>query len=223
MTENPFPLPAGHYYGPTGWDLVAHDGLEVRDSGPLLEWQRLYAARWDRDMVPTGVFAGPTQRAALRIQREAGLPLTGNVDEPTWIAGLVGGTPPKTDDVTPDLSKQLEETRRAADRAKQQEANRTAHALKTEAAERERTTWKKRSSLEHQYAQAGCPPWWPNHDFGPGDGGMHVAKVCRILGMTAEKRFTEALEQRVRGLQSAGGLEASGVVDLPTAKLLDKV
>lgn len=223
MTENPFPLPAGHYYGPTGWDLVAHDGLEVRDSFPLLEWQRIYSVRWDRDMVPTGHFAGPTQRAALRIQRETGLPMTGKLDEATWVAGLTGGTPSKTDDVTRDLSEQLEDARRAADRKKQSEANKTAHALQTERREHERTTWKGRSTLEHQYAQVGCPVWWPGHDFGPGDSGAHIAKVCRILGMTASKRYTEALEIRVRGLQSAGGLEATGVVDLPTAKLLDKV
>lgn len=226
MSDYPFPLQAGHHFGPVGWDLAAHDGQgSPAEAAALMEWQRLYALRWgDRDMVATGHFAGPTQRAALRVQLLAGLKLTGNVDEETWVAGLnLGTAPPRTDDVTPDPSKELEQLRRRTAREAKTAANKARHEKETEQREAERKRWKAKSTLEHQYAQPGCPPWWPGHDFGPGTSGAHVGKVYRILGMVPVKEFSGRLGERVRGFRTANGLPIGDWVDLETAKLLDRV
>lgn len=81
-----FPLPDGHYFGPSHGDLRSHPGDVYRDQVHLWHWQRQYHRHLDRDMPVTGTYGGPTQRAALDVQRRRGLPLTGAVDHDTWDA-----------------------------------------------------------------------------------------------------------------------------------------
>jgi peptidoglycan hydrolase-like protein with peptidoglycan-binding domain len=81
------PLPQGHYYGPNTGDLKSHDGSDhPADEFNIRLWQRAYALAYDRDQPITGRFDGPTQRAAVKIQRSLGLDVTAMLDAPTWEA-----------------------------------------------------------------------------------------------------------------------------------------
>lgn len=82
-----FPLPAGHVFGPSPQLPQQHQGDEnLNLFNAMVEWQRAYNLRVDRDLPITGKFDGPTQRACTTLQRELGLPMTGVLDADTWAA-----------------------------------------------------------------------------------------------------------------------------------------
>lgn len=88
-----FPLPTGHKFGYNTTDLRFHDGSNLFEAEHLAEWQRKYAFTVDRDQPITGRYDGPTQRAVVRVQREHGILVSGNLDEDTWDALFAAPVP----------------------------------------------------------------------------------------------------------------------------------
>ncbi|MGY0232746.1 peptidoglycan-binding domain-containing protein [Longispora urticae] len=83
----PFPLGAGHYYGPhPKSDLQCHDGRDdVREWLMLMEWKRTYS-RLHEPLPLNGQYDGPTQRAIMGLQDKHNIPATGYLTKETWDA-----------------------------------------------------------------------------------------------------------------------------------------
>lgn len=91
-----FPLPAGHKFGPKSTDLRVHDGRSgIVDSHALTQLQHHLMLHWG-GQTPSGVFDAGTQRLACEIQRVSGKPISGYLDEETWLAALSRGVGPET-------------------------------------------------------------------------------------------------------------------------------
>lgn len=81
-----WPLPPEHRYGRARGTPYIHTGLEdLSESMWLRLWQAKVRYRYpDVRLLPSGVMDGATQRIAISLQNEAGLPETGMIDEDTW-------------------------------------------------------------------------------------------------------------------------------------------
>jgi len=80
----PFPLQEHHRFGMGVHELV-HDGSNFQES----MWLRLWQARVkhlypDERLIPSGMVDKATQRIAIALQHEAGLPEDGYINEETW-------------------------------------------------------------------------------------------------------------------------------------------
>lgn len=197
------PLPQGHAYGPEQGVLMWHSGRDnLLDRAGLCAWQRRYRSAWYSRLDVTGVYDGATQRAAVAVQRAAGLPVTGLIDRDTWEAVWTVQRPSRT---PPEPAP--EPVVPTAKRQTSREWNR-----------------------KRQFAQAGieygtdpeAPPWWPGRLFGLGESGWHVRQVQDLLGLKATGIYNQDTARRVRGYQKMhAGLTVSGIVDLVTAQHLD--
>lgn len=206
MSEYPFPLTAGHIFGPHVGDIRYHTGREsLRDTRDLARWQRAYSERLDRrGITVNGVFDGDTQRAVINVQRLAGLPLSGCIDAATWDAVWTVQRPPKVNAVAPPL-----------------EPN-PATVKRTVRGDRKSTYWRRHSKAGVEYgADPDAPPWYPGRPFGPNESGWHVQRVQELIGLNPTGRFTQEVARRVRGVQRMNDLPVSGIVDAATARTID--
>lgn len=86
-----FPLPMGHKFGPNTTDLRIHDGRGgIADASSLTQFQHHLMLHWG-GQTPSGVFDAGTQRLACEIQRVSGFPISGYLDEGTWLAAVGRG------------------------------------------------------------------------------------------------------------------------------------
>lgn len=76
--RGPFPLPAGHWYGPESKDPRNHSGYAVRDRQGIMQCQAEFGAASD------GRYGPETLRLGKAWQAAHGLPATGLVDATTW-------------------------------------------------------------------------------------------------------------------------------------------
>lgn len=194
-----FPLPLGHMFGMSlSGDLRFHDcRYSIVESSQLRQWQFRYRSMWASKLEPTGRYDGPTQRAAVTVQEALGLPVTGWIDQGTWEAVWRHRRPQRAPEPDPPAKpKRL---------TKQQWEH-----------------WRLQSQFDIRYGKDdGDPPWYPGRPFGRHESGWHVRQVQEILGLKPTGRFNEETQRRVRGWQKMRGLPASGVIDSPTARLLD--
>jgi len=81
-----WPLPPEHRFGRARGNSYVHIGLEsLSDAMWLRLWQGRVRYHPEADRVEaSGIMDGPTQRIAISLQHEAGLPETGMIDEETW-------------------------------------------------------------------------------------------------------------------------------------------
>lgn len=200
-TGRPWPLPAGHRYGPEGWDLRNHSGrTSLYESQALQAWQSAYRHRIKRVDFPRGYYDSVTQMAVCHTQELAGLPRTGLLDEDTWRAVWAVERPVVTLPVTPKQP--------------------TARQLRLRT-QRQRDYWR-RVSQRGEYQDDGSQPrWWPGRPFGPGEYGAHVEALQRLLQARETGRFTKETAARVRAARRHHGLPVSDVVDLALAVALD--
>jgi peptidoglycan hydrolase-like protein with peptidoglycan-binding domain len=81
----PFPLPAGHWYGPESSDRRNHSGYAAADRVGILTWQNRMAQRgWA--ITRDGRFGAQSSTVAKSFQREKGLDDDGLVGAKTWAA-----------------------------------------------------------------------------------------------------------------------------------------
>lgn len=209
MTDIPkFPLPAGHRYGLSPYDLQVHNGTEsVNDQHYLMLWQRQYA-KYDRDYTASGQFDGPTQRAAIATQRHCGLTITAEIDPPTWEAVFAGGLAPKPPEIPVPRPPLVVGPKLAA-------------VLDTEADQRARAQQRTRNSFANKILwrnrHLGDVPDWYNLPEADG-----INKVRSIFGLRPGKR-TADLTTRIKGIQRAHKLDVTGDLDPATAWLLDEM
>jgi len=191
-----FPLPLGHAFGHNPYDLQMHDGSDhVGDSHWLTQWQQRYLFE-DREMVITGRFDGPTQRAAIAVQRSRRLPITAVVDKATWDALWAtesAQNAPAVPEGTPGAPEGSEGSGEVLAKADPKE--RAAKITKRNG--------------------GGRPPWMTRNLL------LTTAKVRAILAMPDATQ--DELAARLRGVQTAAGLTVTGVLDVPTAWVLDEM
>jgi peptidoglycan hydrolase-like protein with peptidoglycan-binding domain len=195
-----FPLPSGHVFGLNPNSVQYHDGSDLgADTFYLTHWQSHYQRKWDREGVITGRFDGPTQRAALAVQKAGGLPLTGVVDAETWDAVFQPSRP------GPAAVVELAEfvSQRGSEGAGRKAAARETKRTKT---------------LPNGRT---APTWYPGSRFGAGSTGEHVKRIRIILGMAVTDVFDDDLVARVRGVQLDAKLRRTGIVDERTALAID--
>lgn len=203
-----FPLPMGHRFGLSPYDLQVHDGSEtLQDQHYLRLWQREYA-RYDRDMTVTGAFDGPTQRACIATQRACNLTITADLDEPTWEAVFDGRLAPRPVETPaqpkpPGWFDDLGKLAGVVDTPPMKQSRAKARA---EESNRNKIIYRNRH-------KGPAPAWYDEPDA--------VTKIRSILGMPPG-RYTQELRARVKGLQRAGGLAVTGEVDKATAWLIDE-
>lgn len=204
-----FPLPAGHRYGAMGaYDSQVHDGSgTVQEQYFLKLWQREYA-KYDRDMIPSGAYDGPTQRACIASQRACGLPITGDLDNLTWDA-VFGGR------LAPQRATEPASYGRPTDLGKLASIVDTPDQKKARARERAQTSAVNKIMYRNRH-KGEAPDWYSL------DEAFRTAKVRAILGMVPGK-YTQELTARIKGVQRVGGLPVTGDLDKPTAWLLDEM
>ena len=212
MTSDPvpgFPLAAGHRYGSTGaYDSQVHDGSgTVQEQYSLKLWQREYA-KYDRDMVPSGAYDGPTQRACIAAQRACGLTITGDLDRYTWDAVFDGR-------LAPEAPKAPSPVGRPMDLGKLAAIVDTPDMRK--ARERERSQTSAVNKIMYRNRHRGEAPDWYGLDEP-----FRTAKIRAILGL-APGKWTHELTTRVKGIQRTGGVPVTGDLDKATAWLLNEV
>lgn len=202
MTETvhaPFPLPMGHMFGVSlSGDLRFHDPrYNIREAAYLRDWQTRYRSMWWSGLDVTGRYDGPTQRAAVAVQKAASLPVTGWVDWATWDAVWTSQRPVRPpEDPTPAKPKRI--------------------------SKEQWDYWRKTSAYDITYGKdENDPPWYPGRPFGRHERGWHVRELQNLLSLKPTGCFNEDTERRVRGWQRMHGLPASGVVDSPTARHID--
>lgn len=76
--RGPFPLPAGHWYGPNDGSSKSHSGYQAKDSGAIKSIQRKVGTGVD------GLYGPGTKKAVAAWQRKAGLASDGLVGDKTW-------------------------------------------------------------------------------------------------------------------------------------------
>lgn len=194
-----FPLPQGHLYGVSlSGDLRFHPGRNnLVDSTHLRTWQSRYRSYWWSGLELTGRFDGPTQRAAVKVQQAAQLPVTGWIDRDTWMAVWTAQRPaPKPVDTTPTRPKGI--------------------------SKEQWDYWRKTSQYNIVYgSDPDDPPWYPGRPFARHESGWHVRQMQELLGVKPTGIFNEDTTRRLRGWQRMHGLPASGVMDSTTARHLD--
>ncbi len=86
VDEVPFPLPAGHWFGPPSQDPRNHSGFEsAADRAAFVPWQqRMITRGWHLDA--TGRFDDATSTVCRDFQKEKGLEVDGGVGLDTWRA-----------------------------------------------------------------------------------------------------------------------------------------
>lgn len=197
-------LAVGHRFGPSGYDLRNHDGRNsLPDSRALATWQHAYRQRIKRVDLRIGVFDGATQAAALEVQRLAGLPATGIIDQDTWHAAWTAERPK----VEPPERKPATE---AATKAQLKKG-----------ATKAKDYWRRVSNRVEFVTDGTQPPWWPGRPFGPGEFGWHVEQLQRLLQARITGRYTKELGARIRALRRLHGLPVSDLVDMRLAVILD--
>lgn len=85
----PFPLGEGEAFGRGEWAVSRAHHFEVKDVRPrlaLLAWQRYIRSAWGLDVRPDGLWSGLCRDACLFVQRTAGIPPSGTLDEESWEA-----------------------------------------------------------------------------------------------------------------------------------------
>jgi peptidoglycan hydrolase-like protein with peptidoglycan-binding domain len=203
-----FPLPQGHFFGLNPFDVRSHTGNDNwADENNLKHWQRQYQMRWDRAGVVTGRFDGPTQRAAVAIQRDRGLPLTGVLDEDTWRAGLAGPRSTQSPDHDVPVPSPTPDVREAPEGHSEASVSRDVAVPD--------------QSNEDTLPEA--PQWYKDHGgpVGMTSKGPAVRTVRRLLGIQVRDTWSQDVSQRIRGLQKLNNLPVTGWVDTRTAQLLD--
>jgi hypothetical protein len=167
------------------------------DAHALTLWQQRYLLREDREMVVTGRFDGPTQRAAIALQRKLGLPITALVDNATWDALWATETAenaPGIPDTTPKAQRGPEGPPGEV-LAKADPKDRAAKITKRNG--------------------GGRPPWMTKNVL------LTTAKSRAVLSMPNATQ--DELAARLRGVQTAAGLAVTGMLDVPTAWVLDEM
>lgn len=152
---------------------------------------------WSSRLELTGIFDGQTQRAAVKVQEAASLPVTGWIDRDTWEAVWTAQRPaPVPVDLTPTKPKSI--------------------------SKEQWDYWRKTSKHNITYGKDPTdPPWYPGRPFGRHESGWHVREVQNLLGLKLTGIYNEDTARRVRGWQKMHGLPASGVMDSTTARRLD--
>lgn len=211
MTAEPltWPLPAGHRYGLNPYDITIHDGTEsYSDHHSLWQWQHK-ASLVDRDLVPTGKFSGPTQRACIDVQRVCDLTINAELDKPTWDAVFSGLYATQS-------AEQTQAVQPAGPRGRS-EPGKLSGVVDTPAMKRARAEARSAEStankILHRNRHKGQAPAW--YDLDEPD---KYAKVRSILGVPRGD-----LDPRIRGVQRRAGLPETGSLDPATAWVLDEM
>lgn len=199
-----FQLAVGHRYGPGGYDLRNHDGRgSLQDSRAISMWQATFRQRITRLDLDSGVFDAQTQQAALHVQRLAGLPATGVIDEDTWRAVWTVEKPKLEPPAPKPAPRPVTKAQVKGQKAKVKDY------------------WRRVSNRVEFVSDGSQPPWWPGRPFGPGEHGWHVSMLQRLLQARETGRFTQELGRRVRAARRLHGLPVSDVVSLDLAVALD--
>lgn len=206
---HPFPLPAGHLFGPPNGAIHWHSGRDNLADGQWLRvWMDQYRRAVNRSVRPDQirpVFDGYVQRAVVDVQRRTGLPVTGTLDPDTWAAVWTYSPPEKPP--APEVPKE-----------------RTGGRKLTGVSKTGFDYWRRFSNWKVEYgADPAAPPWWPGRPFGPHEKGMHVRELQSLLGVKETGTMNRDTVARVRGLQRVNDLPVSGVVDVRTACLADQL
>lgn len=200
----PFPLPAGHVYGPPNGAIHWHSGRDNPFDGQWIRvWMDQYRQRINRGVRPDQirpVFDGIVQAAVIDVQRLTGQPVTGTLGPDTWAAVWTYSPPQRPPVQQPPKAKK---GGRGVSRTGQE-------------------YWRSMSTFHVKYGEdPAAPPWWPGRPFGPHERGEHVRQLQVLLGVKPTGVYNRDTERRVRGVQRIGGLPVSGVVDKSTALTVD--
>lgn len=210
-TQPPWVLPQGHSFGPMTGDLRYHDArTSLVESRCVTAWQQQYRQRWHFLFPVTGIYDGATQKACVKVQQEAHLPVHGRLDKETYDAVWA---------VTPPVKGKRVKTGHVEHPPRWSKTTRYWRLNSKRGVRQYEHYW--HIKLKNPPVVAGEPAWWPGRPFGPHERGDHVRIVQQLMGLKPTGIFNQDMATRIRGWRSARNLMSAPVVDLDMARILD--